>query len=71
MAAILQAAFSIAFSWMKISEFLLKFHWGLFLKGQLIEYSGIGSDNGLASGRWQAIVRTNVDPVHWCIYAAL
>ena len=31
----------------------------------------IGSDNGLASFRRQVITWSNVDPVHWCIYAAL
>ena len=31
----------------------------------------IGSGNGLGSNRRQAITRTNDDPVHWRIYAAL
>ena len=31
----------------------------------------IGSDNGLVLSRQQAIIWTNVDPVHWRIYAAL
>ena len=43
-----------AFSWMKMFEFRLKFHWSLFLK-----YSSIGSDNGLAPTRRQAIIWTN------------
>ena len=35
MAAILQIASSNAFSWMKMFEFWLKFHWSLFLRVQL------------------------------------
>ena len=35
MEAILQMTFSSAFSWMKIFEFWLKFHWSLFLRVQL------------------------------------
>ena len=35
MAAILQTAFSNAFSWMKMYEFGLIFHWSLFLSFQL------------------------------------
>ena len=32
---------------------------------------GICSDNGLVPKRWQAIIWTNVDPIHWRIYAVL
>ena len=32
---------------------------------------GFGSGNGLAPNRWQAITRTNADPVHRRIYLAL
>ena len=53
-----QTTFSSAFSWMKIFEFRLKFHWSLFLRVQLT-YSSIGSDNGLAPSRGQAIIWTN------------
>ena len=35
MAAISQTTFSSAFSWMKMFEFRLKFHWSLFLRAQL------------------------------------
>ena len=35
------------------------------------QYVSIGSDNGMAPSRWQAIVWTNADPVHRRIYAAL
>ena len=31
----------------------------------------LGSDNGLAPTRRQAIIWTNTDPIHWRIYAAL
>ena len=31
----------------------------------------IGSGNGLAPIRWQAIIWTNADPIDWSIYAAL
>ena len=35
------------------------------------QQASIGSDNGLAPNRRQAITWTNAYPVHWCIYAAL
>ena len=59
MAAISQTICSKAFLWMKMYEYRLKFHWSLF------------PDNGLAPTRRQAIIWTNVDPVHRRIYAAL
>ena len=41
-------------------------------KGRInILYSNIGSNNGLAPTRRQAIIWTNADPIHWYIYAAL
>ena len=41
-------------------------------KGRInILYSNIGSNNGLAPTRRQAIIWTNADPIHWHIYAAL
>ena len=39
--------------------------------GPYWQYSSIGSDNGLAPNRRQAIVWTNADKIHWRIYAAL
>ena len=48
----------------------LKFPWSLFLSVQLTIFS-IGSDNGLVPNRQQAIIWTNGDAVHWCIYAEL
>ena len=38
---------------------------------QIKKYTSIGSDNGLVPTRWQAIIRTYDNPVHWCIYVAL
>ena len=35
------------------------------------QYASIGSDNGLALCRRQAIIWINADPIHWRIYAAL
>ena len=34
-------------------------------------YSSIGSDNGLASIRRQAIIWVNDDLAYWCIYVVL
>ena len=64
MAAICQTAISNAFSWMKAFDFKTKLvvSWGL--NGKV----SIGSENGLASKRWQAIIRTN-DGVVYRIYA--
>ena len=58
MAAIFQTTFSNACSWMKMYEYRLKFHWSLFPRVQLTR---IGSDNGLAQARRQAIIWTNDD----------
>ena len=33
--------------------------------------TSIGLDNGLAPNRQQAIIWTNADTIHWCLYAAL
>ena len=56
MADISQPTFSNAFSWMKIYEFSLEVPWSLFLS---VEYSSIGSDNGLAPSRRQTIIWTS------------
>ena len=40
-------------------------------QGSNWQQGSIGSDNGLAPDRWQAITWTNVNPIHWRIYAAL
>ena len=58
MAAIFQTTFSNAFSWIKIYEFRLKFHWILFLRVQLTilqHWFRYGS----ALTLWQAIIWTN------------
>ena len=54
-ATIFQTTYLNAFSWMKMYEFRLRFHWRLFLRFQLT-ISSIGSDNGLAPVRRQIIV---------------
>ena len=60
MATVIWTTFSNEFSWMKIFEFLLIFHWSLFPSpGSNWQYASIGSDNGLALTRWQAIIWTN------------
>ena len=58
MVDISQTTFPNAFSWMKIYEFRLIFHWNLILRFKLTN-SSIGSDNGLALNRRQAIIWTN------------
>ena len=40
-------------------------------EGSNWQYPSIGLDNGLAPNRWQAIIWTNVDLIHWRVYAAL
>ena len=55
MAAIFQMTFSNIFSWMKMHELRLRFNWSL----SNWQYSSIGSDNGFAPARRQAIVWTN------------
>ena len=66
MAAILQMTLSHAF--LNENEYWLTFHCSLFL-GSNLQYSSIGSDNGLVSTRQQAIIWTNgvlfTDACHW------
>ena len=57
-----------AFSWMKVHESLLTFHWGL---GSNWQYSSICSDNGLARTRQQTIVWANDGMAYWRKYASL
>ena len=61
MAAILQTTLSSAFSWMKIFQFRLKFHWSLFIWVQLTTFQHWFRYliNGLAPTRRQAIIWTN------------
>ena len=70
MAAISQTTLSNAFSWMKISEFRLKFHWRLFLMVQLTIFQHwfrwwLGADQATSHylNQWW------LD--HWRIYASL
>ena len=42
-----------------------------FVPKDPIDIRSIDLDNGLATNRWQAIIWTNADPIHWCIYVAL
>ena len=58
MAAIFQTTFSNAFPSMKMYEFRLKFY-KFCSQGSNEQYSSIGSDNGLAPARRQAIIWTN------------
>ena len=55
---------------MKMYDFRLRFTEFCF-QGFNLQYSSIGSDNGLPPNRRQAIMWTNADPIHWHIYAAL
>ena len=72
MAAISQTIFSDAFSWMTSFVLWLKFHWSVFLMVPFSwQYSSIGSDNGLAQNKRQAIIWSNADPINWCIYMPL
>ena len=64
MAVISQTIVSDAFLWMKMFVFWLKFHWSVFLRGQLKKNS-IGLDKDLAPNRRQAFIWTNGDPTHW------
>ena len=66
---IIRTSFSSVFSWKKMLEFRLSFHWSLF--PGVWQYSGIGSDNGLAPNRRQATIWTNDVLGYWRIYALL
>ena len=50
---------------------LIQFSLKFVPNGPIDNIPAIGLDNGLAPKRWQAIIWTNADPVHRCIYAAL
>ena len=50
---------------------LIKISLKFVLKGPINKNSSTGSDNGLAPTRRQAIIWTNVDPVHKHIYVSL
>ena len=70
MAAVSQTMFSNAFSWMKMYEFRLKFHWSLFLRLQLTIFQhwfrywlGAVQATSHYLDQWWL--------VYWCIYASL
>ena len=70
MATISQMTFSVAFSWMKIYKFWLKFHWSLFLgfKSTIFQHwfrSWLGADQVTSHYLNQWCL------VYWCIYASL
>ena len=58
MAAIHKTTFPNTFAWMKMYKLRLKFHWGLS-QGSNQQYLNIGSGNGLAPSRRQAIIWTS------------
>ena len=60
--------------WMFLNEnvqILIEISLKFVPRGQYQQYSSIGSDNGLAPTRQQAIIWTNADRVHWHVYASL
>ena len=61
--------FSNTFSWMKNFVFCLNFT--ICSKGSNWQKINVGSGNGLAPNRWQAITWTNTDLIPGRIYAAL
>ena len=70
MAAVSQTSLSNAFSWMKILEFLLRFHWSLFLRIELTIFQhwfrwclGAGQATSHYLNQWWL--------VYWRIYASL
>ena len=70
MATISQTIFWDAYSCMKSFVLWLKFNWSLLLRVQLT-ITHHWFYNGLPPNRQQAIVWTNGDLIHWCIYVAL
>ena len=70
MAVVFQTTFSNAFSWMKMYEFQLKFHWILFPRVQLTifqhwfrQWLGAGQATSHYLNQWWL--------VYWCIYESL
>ena len=70
MAAVSQTTLSNAFSWMKMLEFRLRFHWSLFLRVQLTiiqhwfrKWLGAGQATSHYLNQWWL--------VYWRIYASL
>ena len=74
MAAIFQTTFSNAFSWMKIDEFQLMFHWSLFLSVELTIFQHwfrrwLGTDQAtshyLNQWRWSFLTHICVTRPQW------
>ena len=70
MAALFQMTCSNAFSWMKMYEFWLRFHWSLFLRVQLTVFQhwfrlwlGTGQGTSYYRNQWWLI--------YWCIFVSL
>ena len=70
MTAISQTTFSNAFLEWKLLYSYSNFT-AICSKGPKYQYAGIGSDDGLAPNRRQAIILTNTGLVYWRIQAAL
>ena len=69
MAAIFQTTYSNTFSWMKLYEFLLEFHWSLFLRVQSTifqhwfrQWLGAGQATSHYLNQWRL--------VYWRVYAS-
>ena len=67
---VLQTTFSYAFSWIKMHQFRLKFHWRLFLRVRLTTFQHwvrywLGTDQVTSH------YLTNYGIVYWRIYASL
>ena len=70
MAATFQTTFSNAYSWMKMYEFQLQFHWDLFLRVRLTifqhlfrQWLGANQATSYCLRQWRL--------VYWCIHASL
>ena len=67
--AIFMTIFLNAFSWMRISKFLLWFHWNLFMCH--VDYIRALVQKWLGDGQATTHYLKIADPFRWCIYAAL
>ena len=70
MAAVSQTALSNAFSWMKMLEFRLRFHWCLFLRFELTIFQH-WFRYWLGAGQATSHYLNQCWPVYWRIYASL
>ena len=72
MAAIFQTTFSVAFSWMKMFKFQLRFHWSLLYfvpKGPINNIPSLVQIMGyvlcLPQGKGQPIISISINKCHW------